>query len=76
MGQAEILNTEDDIKLVNSLLLISLLIFLQLVTSDPEYVAFRSEYSRHGYTEEPTPGPSVVQEFIKLSQLAEKQLRS
>ena len=67
---------ENDIQLVNSLLLLSLLIFLQLVTSDPEYAAYRSEYSSQGDSEQPRPGPSVVQEFIKLTQLAEKQLRT
>ena len=59
--------------LMNALLFVALLIFIQLVTSDPEYQAYKSE--SYGYAYSKIPAPSVVEEFVKFTELAEKQLR-
>ena len=59
--------------LMNSLLFVALLIFIQLVTSDPEYQAYKSESYSYAYAK--VPAPSVVEEFIQFTKLAEQELR-
>ena len=69
---------EDNIKqtrmLMNTLLIVALVIFIFLVTTDPEYQSYTAESYNYAYSR--IPGPSVLQEFIQFTKLAEKQLRN